>query len=229
MADKKPDITAETPDAVVASSSPQSDQSLSQFLVQVRERRGFTRDQIVADAHVPLLYLKMIESDDYNLISDRLYLIPFIRKYATFLGLDPEDIASRFVSDMQHAESNVVRMSEPITVARKRRGILRSIVFGILVLMVLILLGDFVWRRFTVVRETIEPAVAAPSITPLPSTMIATPAPLTILPTVIPAVPQAIPTIAQPVVRPTVVSTPFVPRRAAPAAAPRRRVRALDD
>jgi cytoskeletal protein RodZ len=228
VADKKPDTTAESPDPVAAS-SPRPDQSLSQFLVQVREHRGFTRDQIIADAHVPLLYLKMIETDDYGLISDRLYLIPFIRKYATFLGLDPEDIASRFVSDMQHAESSVVRMSEPITVARKRRGILRSIVFGILVLMVLILIGDLVWRRFNAVRESIEPAVAAPSITPLPSTTIATPAPLTILPTVIPALPQALPTIAQPVVRATSVPTAAIPRRTAPALAPRRKVPARDD
>lgn len=224
MADKNPDATPETPAAVAASSSPQPDQSLSQFLVQVRERRGFTRDQIVTDAHVPLLYLKMLETDNYGLISDRLYLIPFIRKYATFLGLDPEDIASRFVAEIQHSESNVVRMSEPITVARKRRGILRSIVFGILVLMVLVLLGDFVWRRFVIVRETIEPAIAAPSITPLPAT-IATPAALTILPTVIPAMPQ--PSAALP--RPTVAPTPAALRRAAPPLAPSRKVPAYDD
>jgi cytoskeletal protein RodZ len=194
-------------------------------MVSARERRGLTRDQIVADAHVPMLYLKMIETDNYGLISDRLYLIPFLRKYATFLGLDPEEIASRFVSDMQHAESNVVRMSEPITVVTKRRGILRSIVFGILVLMVLILLGDFVWRRFNVVRETIEPAVAAPSITPLPSTTLATPVPLTILPTVIPAVPQALATLAPPMVRPN----PSLSRPAIPPKAPSRKIPGRDE
>jgi cytoskeletal protein RodZ len=223
VADKNPDSTPETA-AAIAASSPQPDQSLSQFLVQVRERRGFTRDQIVTDAHVPLLYLKMIETENYGLISDRLYLIPFIRKYATFLGLDPEDVASRFVNEMQHAESNIVRMSEPITVVRRRRGILRSIVFGILLLIVLVLIGDFVWQHFVIVRGTIEPAVAAPSITPLPAT-IATPAALTILPTVIPAMPQASAALA----RPTVAPTQAAVRRAVPPRAPGRKVPAYDN
>ncbi|MDO8433496.1 MAG: helix-turn-helix domain-containing protein [Candidatus Binatus sp.] len=215
MADKKSDTTPENPEAIAA--APDRDQPLSQILTQARERRGLTRDQVVADAHVPLLYLKMIETDDYGLISDRLYLIPFLRKYAAFLGLEPEEIASRFVRDMQHAESNVVRMSEPITMVTKRRGVLRSITFVVLALLVLILIGDFVWRRFTVVRETIEPAASAP--------IAATPAPLTILPTVIPAAPAAIPTLAPPTPRPTATFS----RPAGRAIAPSRKVPAFDD
>jgi cytoskeletal protein RodZ len=223
VADKKSDPTIENP--APAAAPPNPDQPLSQFLLQARERRGLTRDQIVADAHVPMLYLKMIETDNYGLISDRLYLIPFLRKYATFLGLDPEEIALRFVRDMQHADSNVVRMSEPITVVTRRRGLLRSITFVILALMVLVLLGDFVWRRFNVVRETIEPAVAAPSITPITATALATPAPLTILPTVIPAAPQALRTSAPPTSR----STALIARPPRPAAAPARKAPPLDD
>ncbi len=213
MADKKPDTTTETPEP---GAPPTRDQSLSQFLTQARERRGLTRDQVVADAHVPLLYLNMIETDNYGLISDRLYLIPFLRKYATFLGLDPEEIASRFVRDMQHSESNVVRMSEPITMVTRRRGVLRSITFAVLALLVLILIGDYLWRRFTVVRDTIEPAATAPTSAPALATIAATPAPLTILPTVIPALPAALPTLAAPLPRPTATLSRSGRRRGAP-------------
>src|SRR5436190_444118 len=155
----------------------------------------------------------MIETDNYGLISDRLYLIPFLRKYATFLGLDPEEIASRFVGEMQHAESNVVRMSEPITMVSRRRGVMRRILLGLLALIVLVLIGDFAWRRFTVVRDTLEPAASptAASAPALPS-IAPTPAPVTILPTVIPAIPAAIPTLALPAARTTSAPSRPAPR-----------------
>ena len=50
------------------------------LISRARDRR---RGTVVIDAHVPMLYLKMIETDNYGLISDRLYLIPFLRKLIT--------------------------------------------------------------------------------------------------------------------------------------------------
>jgi cytoskeletal protein RodZ len=62
----------------------------------------------------------MIESDNYAAISDQLYVLPFIRRYAEFLGLDSEEVAIRFVREVQRAESNVIKISEPIV--DRRRG-----------------------------------------------------------------------------------------------------------
>jgi cytoskeletal protein RodZ len=91
----------------------------------------------------------MIETDSYGLISDQLYLVPFLRRYAAFLGLDAEDVASRFVRDVQHAEANVVRISQEITMVTRRRGggARRFAIFAI-VIVVVILLADFAYRRF---------------------------------------------------------------------------------
>ena len=72
-------------------------------------------EQVVAEAHLPAHYIKMIETDNYGMIADQLYLVPFLRRYATFLGLDAEDVASRFVSQVQHTESTAVRISQPLT------------------------------------------------------------------------------------------------------------------
>ena len=46
----------------------------------------------------------MIERSDYGLISDQLYLMPFLRRYAAFLDLDGEEVAMRFVREVQRAE-----------------------------------------------------------------------------------------------------------------------------
>jgi cytoskeletal protein RodZ len=118
----------------------------------------------VIEAHLPAHYVKMIETDSYGLISDQLYLVPFLRRYAAFLGLDAEDVASRFVRDVQHAEANVVRISQEITmVTRRRGGRMRRIAIYALVILVIILLADFAYRRFFDHRVEAPAPVASPA------------------------------------------------------------------
>jgi cytoskeleton protein RodZ len=137
----------------------ESEPSLGHVITEARERKGLTREQVATEAHLPPHYVKMIETDSYDMISDRLYLVPFLRRYATFLGLDAEEIASRFVSNVQHAEANVVRISQELTMVAKKPGSSRRIVFAVLVGAVVLLLADFAWRHFED-REASAPAPA---------------------------------------------------------------------
>lgn len=59
--------------------------------------------------HVPVQYLTMLEANDYSAIADELYLLPFIRTYADFLGLDSGLLSARFMRTIQPVE----RFSEP--------------------------------------------------------------------------------------------------------------------
>ena len=122
-----------------------------------------TRDQVATEAHLPPHYVKMIESDSYDMISDRLYLVPFLRRYATFLGLDAEEIASRFVSSVQHAEANVVRISQEITMVDRKPGGSRGILFAILVVAVVLLLADLAWRRYQEHEASLPAPVTSPA------------------------------------------------------------------
>ncbi len=125
-----------------------AEQSLGQLITETRERKGLTREQVATEAHLPPHYVKMIETDSYDLISDRLYLVPFLRRYAAFLGLDAEEIASRFVSNVQHAEANVVRISQELTMVAKKPGALGRIAFGVMIAAILFLLADMALRRY---------------------------------------------------------------------------------
>jgi cytoskeleton protein RodZ len=151
----------------------ESQPSLGHVISEARERKGLTRDQVANETHVPMYYIKMIETDSYDQIADRLYLVPFIRRYASFLGLDAEEIASRFVSDVQHAEANVVRISQEITMVTKRSGGGSRIAFAVLIAAVAVMLADLAWRHF-VEHEAIiptaanAPAVMAPASVPAP-------------------------------------------------------------
>jgi cytoskeleton protein RodZ len=122
--------------------------SLGQFLTAARKSGGYTPEQVAAETHIPPHYIRAIETDDYGLISDQLYLLPFVRRYAAFVGLDPEDVASRFVHDVQRAENTAAKTSEPIpmiTMERKSGG-------GRYLLLVIVLLVGAV-TGFLIVKE----------------------------------------------------------------------------
>ena len=158
MAEKKSKPKLQASDFGAEGAEPE--QSLGQLITEVRERKGLTREQVANDAHLPPHYVKMIETDSYDMISDRLYLVPFLRRYATFLGLDAEEIASRFVSTVQHAEANVVRISQEITMVGKKPGAGSRITFAVLIAAIVIMLADLGWRRY-VEHEASVPAPAA--------------------------------------------------------------------
>jgi cytoskeletal protein RodZ len=100
--------------------------SLGAFLASARERRGVSCEDAMRETRIPNHYIRMIESNDYTMISDQIYVLPFLRRYAEFLKLDPEEIAMRFVREVQRAD-NVPpgRSIEPIEMDRGR-PIIRS-------------------------------------------------------------------------------------------------------
>jgi cytoskeleton protein RodZ len=161
VADKKSKSKLQAADFGAGGAEPEP--SLGHLITETRERKGMTREQVVNETHLPAHYIKMIETDRYDLISDRLYLVPFLRRYATFLGLDAEEIASRFVSDVQHAEANVVRISQELTMVAKRSGAASRIAFTVLIAAVLILLADFAWRRLVDHEAPAPASVASPA------------------------------------------------------------------
>ena len=101
---------------------PVPETSLSQFLVAAREKRGLSREEVVKQSRIPEHYLKMLESNDCSMISDQLYLLPFLRRYSTFLQVDPEETAMRFVHEVQRADKNQpTRIDTPLEPRRRKR------------------------------------------------------------------------------------------------------------
>jgi cytoskeleton protein RodZ len=174
VADKKNPSSAAS---ASAADEAQSDQTLGKFMIEARERKGMSRDDVVRDSHLPLHYLKMIESDSYGEIADQLYVLPFLRRYATFLGLDAEEVASRFVRDVQRSETNIVRMSEPITMVAKKRGAWRMIAIVFLVVALAVLLADLAYRRYSEFRQALAPSPVESPIPMSNSTIITSVAP----------------------------------------------------
>lgn len=177
MADGKSEISG-------TGGGPRRDLSLGKLLTEARKNGGFTSEQVAAETHIPSHYIKAIETDDYGMISDQLYLLPFVRRYAAFIGLDPEDVASRFVREVQKAESSAGKTSEPMPmIADERKSGGGRYGFAIVVLLVLAGLAALVtWKREALMQHVLhfskrtpfstEPAVS-PSSPPAPSVAVA--------------------------------------------------------
>jgi len=89
--------------------------TLGEYLVAARERRGLSREIVVQQTHIPAHYVQMLEDDDYRRISDQLYLLPFLRKYSTFLDIDQDETAMRLLREVQRVDNSPspVRLAEP--------------------------------------------------------------------------------------------------------------------
>jgi cytoskeletal protein RodZ len=109
------------------------DQTLGQLMTETRKHLGLSRDQVSEQTHIPAYYVRMIESDSYDAIPDQLYLLPFFRRYADFLGLDAQKVVSRFICDFEKAENEVTEAPAPtayVKALQKWRQIAAATVAG---------------------------------------------------------------------------------------------------
>jgi cytoskeletal protein RodZ len=80
------------------SSGEVSHEHIATLLKRRREEKGLTLQETAVAAHVPVYYLQHLEGGgNPHLLADELYLVPFLRTYATFLDLDPSYAVAEFV------------------------------------------------------------------------------------------------------------------------------------
>jgi cytoskeletal protein RodZ len=96
--------------------------NLGGVLRAAREERALTLREAAERVRVPAHYLTMLEANDYSGIADELYLLPFVRSYAEFLGLDAGSLSTRFVRGIQPLERAAEPAPEPEEVPAGRRG-----------------------------------------------------------------------------------------------------------
>jgi len=137
--------SAQTPNDAVKDASTRDDtwsglyvnQTLGQLMTQTRKHLGLSREQVASQTNIPAYYVRMIESDSYDAIPDQLYLLPFFRRYAEFLGLDAQKVVSRFILDFEKAENQVAETPTPTAYAKallKWRQIATATVLGAILL-----------------------------------------------------------------------------------------------
>jgi cytoskeletal protein RodZ len=65
-------------------------------LSEARTRRGVDLDQVHAATGIRPRYLRAIEQEDWEVLPEEFYARSFIRKYAVFLGVEPEPLVAEY-------------------------------------------------------------------------------------------------------------------------------------
>jgi len=136
--EKKAGAAELAPDPADTAADDPAELRLGLFLSAARERRGIAQDAAIKDTKIPAHYLRMLESNDYSKISDQLYLLPFLRRYATYLALEPEEIAMRFVREVQRADNLPPIRIDAALLPEQRRQYNWIAIGGVVVLLAII-------------------------------------------------------------------------------------------
>jgi cytoskeletal protein RodZ len=77
-------------------------EEVASMLKRAREDKGISLKDVETETRVPTHYLQILEGEgDSRLLADVLYLIPFLRTYSLFLGLDPAVTVPQFIVAVQ--------------------------------------------------------------------------------------------------------------------------------
>jgi cytoskeletal protein RodZ len=71
-------------------------ESIGDKLRGEREQKGFTIEQIARDTNIAKRYLEALEKEDFAVFPGDPYLIGFLRNYAEYLGIDPDEMVSLY-------------------------------------------------------------------------------------------------------------------------------------
>jgi transcriptional regulator with XRE-family HTH domain len=71
-------------------------ESIGEKFRVTREQKGYSIEQISRDTNIAKRFLQALESEDFKAFPGEPYLLGFLRNYAEYLGLDPEEITTLY-------------------------------------------------------------------------------------------------------------------------------------
>jgi cytoskeletal protein RodZ len=113
---------------------------LPERLLAARERKGVDLYRAERDTKIRARYLAALERGDYRELPGAVYTKGFLRNYALYLGLDPDEVLLQWRRERGDPREPQAVIAVPRPIAAPRRGLTFSpslIVFAILVFIVL--------------------------------------------------------------------------------------------
>src|SRR4051794_32595952 len=120
--------------------------SLPERLYAARERKGVDLYRAERDTKIRARYLGALERGDYRELPGSVYTKGFLRNYALYLGLDPEEILlqwRRERGDNAAASEPVIVVPRPITAPRAGLTFSPAVIVAAIMTVVLILFAGY--------------------------------------------------------------------------------------
>ena len=103
--DPKSGLTSDEENGRIHREGEGSMDEVASMLKRAREERGISLRDAEMETHVPTHYLQILEGEgDPRLLAEEFYLIPFLRTYSLFLGLDPAITIPQYIAAVQRGE-----------------------------------------------------------------------------------------------------------------------------
>ena len=133
---------------------------LPERLLAARERKGVDLYRAERDTKIRARYLAALERGDYRELPGAVYTKGFLRNYALYLGLDPDEVLLQWRRERgdPREPQNVIAVPRPI--AAPRKGLTFSPSLIVFALLVVIVLGFGAYLSFQLLRFTKPPSIA---------------------------------------------------------------------
>ena len=111
------------------------------ILRRERQLRGLTIHEASMTTKLAVKYLEALEANDFDVLPGGVYNKGFLRTYATFIGLDPEEMVNHYLFELSstHQEPEI----EPVP--QNRGAASRGLVLAFLGTVALAALAVLVW------------------------------------------------------------------------------------
>jgi len=139
-------------------------ETVGQFLRKEREKRKVSLDAVAKVTRITRENLEALEKDDFQVISAPVFVRGFLRNYATYLGLDPKEVISRY--DSQTDLIPAPQDKEPPPPPREEKPIFKALLF-LSILLVAVAFSFFYYQR-TSVRPSPSPSSSGAALSPAP-------------------------------------------------------------
>ena len=108
-------------------------QNFSKYLVQQRELRGFTTEEVASGTRISLNMIQALEGGQIERLPSQVFIANYVRAYANVIGLSPDDTVLQLEEVFRDSAGNLAAsQKETMGRFRGRWG------FGLLMLVILV-------------------------------------------------------------------------------------------
>ena len=133
-----------------------------------REARGLSLSDVAEQIRIRSVYLASIEEENWNAIGAPVYIRGFLRTYARFLGIDPEEAVAAFnrTQPAMPPALGLPATEQPTAEAAARRG---SVLVWVAAAVAVLLIAFVVYNELTMRRGGATADVSQTSAQPSPT------------------------------------------------------------
>jgi cytoskeletal protein RodZ len=137
--------------------------TLPERLYAARERKGVDLYRAERDTKIRARYLAALERGEYGELQGDVYTKGFLRNYAIYLGLDPEEVVAQWRRERGNppAPKQVLAVPKPIASPRAGLNFSPGVVVAALLTVLVVAIG--VWLGIQVMRFAKPPTLAVTS------------------------------------------------------------------